>query len=127
MKGFWKRLIFSMLAFCAIIAFGEIRMRLPARSSRHVEQVRMAEPFPSAELVFRAENKQTKTVFSVYDTALPPREALAEIEAALGKSGWRPVMSTASSCIFENKSGKCAVSEAYDADGKTRAAVLVCR
>ncbi len=128
MKSGRPLLLAVLAALAAAGAMGEYYMRVAApRRKSHVEEIRMAEPFAGGTLVFRAENKKTKAVLSVYETPLAPDAALSEIGAALISGGWRQVFSTASMIIFENASGKCTAAEAYEADGATRAAVLMQR
>lgn len=111
------------------IALGAHYMRIPlAKKRAHIENLSIKEAFTSGELTFRAENKQTKAVLSVYETSLTPDAALNEITHSMIRQGWDNVLSTPSMAIFEGKKGKCAAAQAYISEnGKTLASIIMQR
>ena len=129
MKSSLILIMTSAVLFVCGIAFGAHYMRIPSASGRqHIASVVVNEVFSSGRLTFRAENKSTKTVLSVYESNLPPEAALEEITASMMRQGWDLVLSTKSMATFEGKKGKCAAAQAYlSQDGTTMASVILQR
>lgn len=122
-------IISSIILFSVGIALGAHYMRIPsAKGRQHIENLPIKEVFSSGQLTFRAENKETKAVLSIYESSLSPDAALREIIYAMTQQGWLVALSTQSMAIFEGKKGKCAAAQAYiSQDGTTTASVIMQR
>lgn len=118
-----------IILFAACVTFGAHYMRIPsAKGRQHIENLPIKEVFSSGQLTFRAENKETKAVLSIYESSLSPDAALHEIIHAMTQQGWLVALSTQSMAIFEGKKGKCAAVQAYiSQDGTTTASVIMQR
>ena len=122
-------IISSIILFSVGIALGAHYMRIPsAKGRQYIENLPIKEVFSSGQLTFRAENKETKAVLSIYESSLSPDAALHEIIYAMTQQGWLVALSTQSMAIFEGKKGKCAAAQAYiSQDGTTTASVIMQR
>lgn len=122
-------ILFAFTILSVGVAIGAHYMRIPStKKDTHIENLSINEAFTSGQLTFRAENKQTKAVLSVYETALTPDAALNEITLSMIRQGWDNVLSTPSMAIFEGKKGKCAAAQAYiSKDGTTLASIIMQR
>ncbi len=101
-------------AFISAVSFviAEYSVSLPI-SNAHIEDVAKLNHFPEGELVFRAQNKQSGTVFSNYETKMLPSMALQQVKLSLVASGYEEVFSTESLMIFEDALGRYAAVQAY--------------